>query len=505
MSNSNPPVPAPRWLARFGLLALAAYGVMIGWYFTTAAGGSDSSGYFNSARLFTEGKFDTELRIPAEFTGKLIEDKLQFLPLGFWPFPNNPHITPTYPTGLPLHMALTGKFLGWIAGPIVVGLFAALGAVWLCYAVGRELGLDARLAAASAAVLGLTPMFLFTAVQPLSDTLATTWALAAMWTALRARRSLGWAVACGAAYAMAVLVRPTNLLLLPAVVIFIGFDWKKLIAFGLGGVPGAVWQGVYNHVLYGGALKSGYGSIFETFHWEYGPPTAWHILKWLALLLPAVLLVLPFVATARAELRTRELLGLAVWFATITGLYTFYEVTREVWWCLRFILPAFPALILGGALGVEAIARRFDAAKADRFRTYAAVALALWVAILSRYWTRQFFIMNTKAGEQTYVEACDELKKRFPPGTLVVTMTFSGALYFYTDFPVLRWDQVKPGRFPEFVAAAQKAGRQICAVDFKWEEEKALREHCPGNWEPVTKLHNAAIWRLVYPPAAAAK
>ena len=115
--------------------------------------------------------------------------------------------------------------------------------------------------------------------------------------------------------------------------------------------------------------------------------------------------------------------------------------------------------------------------------------------------TRQFYIMNAKSGEQTYVEASKELQKRFPPGTLVVTMTFSGALYFYTDFPVLRWDQVKPERFQEFVTAAHKAGRQICAVDFKWEEEKVLRDHCPGNWEPVTKLYNAAIWRLVPPPA----
>jgi hypothetical protein len=509
MSNSNPPAPAPRWLVCFGLLALAAYAVMIGFYFTTAAGGSDSSGYFNSARLFTEGKFDTELRIPAEFTGPLIEDRLQFLPLGFWPFPGNPHITPTYPTGLPLHFALAAKLLGWLPGSIAVGLFAAIGAVWLCYATARELGLEARLAAAGAAVLGLSPMFLFTAVQPLSDTLATTWALAAMWTALRAHRSTGWAIACGAAYAMAVLVRPTNLLLAPAVVIFLGLDWKnwkKFLCFGLGGVPGAIWQGVYNHALYGGALKSGYGSIFETFHWDLGPPTALHILKWLALLLPTVLLALPFVAVTHAELRTRNLLGLAVWFGVITGLYTFYEVTHEVWWCLRFILPAFPALIIGGLFGVEAIARRFDAASLSRFYNITALGFAVWAAVLARYWTREFYIMNTKSGEQTYVEGCDELKKRFPPGTLVVTMTFSGALYFYTDFPVLRWDQVKPERFAEFVAAATTAGRQICAVDFKWEEEKALRQHCPGNWEHLATLHNASIWRLVPPtPAAATK
>jgi len=298
-----------------------------------------------------------------------------------------------------------------------------------------------------------------------------------------------------------VLVRPTNIVLAPALVVLLGLNWRQIVFFLFGGLPGALWQGFYNHALYGGALKSGYGSIFETFHLEYGLPTAAHFLQWLALLLPVVLLVLPFVAVARRELRTRELLALALWFAAITGLYLFYEVSHQVWWCLRFILPAFPALILGGLLGVEALARRFEAAPAERFRMVAALSLAVWAAILGRYWSRQFYIMNTKAGEQTYAEACTELQQRFPPGTLVVTMTFSGALYFYTDLPVLRWDQVKPARFPEFVALAQKAGRQICAVDFKWEEDKALREHCPGNWERVTTLKNAAIWRLLPAPA----
>ena len=43
-----------RWL---GLLALAAYAVFLARNTAVVAGGSDSSGYLNSARLFAEGKF----------------------------------------------------------------------------------------------------------------------------------------------------------------------------------------------------------------------------------------------------------------------------------------------------------------------------------------------------------------------------------------------------------------------------------------------------------------
>jgi 4-amino-4-deoxy-L-arabinose transferase-like glycosyltransferase len=417
-----------------------------------------------------------------------------------------PRITPTYPTGLPLHLALAGKILGWTAGSIAVGLFAALGAIWLIYAVARELGLGWQLAAAAAALLALCPIFLFAAVQPLSDGLATTWCLAAVFAALRARRARGWAVACGAAFAVAVLVRPTNLVLAPALLVLLGFDWRALALFAIGGLPGALWLGTYNHVLYGGALRSGYGSIFETFHLYWVAPTAWHFLKWLAAFAPAVLLVLPLAALVRRDLRTRELLALALWFGAIVGVYLFYEVSHEVWWCLRFILPAVPALILGGLLGVEALARRLDPPQTERFRAFAALALALWVAILARFWTRQFYIMNTKDGEQTYVDACAEVKKQFPPNTLILTMTFSGSFYFYTDLPVLRWDQINAAQFARFAALAQKAGRPICAVEFKWEEDKALREHCPGDWVRVATLKNAAVWRLAAaPPGAAPK
>ena len=55
--------------------------------------------------------------------------------------------------------------------------------------------------------------------------------------------------------------------------------------------------------------RSGYGDIFSAFALSYGAPTALHFAKWLALLLPAVVLALPFAALARSD-RRRELLAL---------------------------------------------------------------------------------------------------------------------------------------------------------------------------------------------------
>ena len=503
MSNPNPPAPAPRWLVRFGLLALAGYAVMIGCYFSTTAAGSDSSGYLNSARLFAVGQLETTQRIPPEFGPLTPGERVQLTPLGFWPSFPGPDVHPTYPTGLPLHLALAGKLFGWTAGALFVGLFAALGAILLCYAIGRELGLEASLAAGAAAVLACCPVFLFTSVQPLSDTLATTWCLAAVFCALRTRRQTGWAAACGAAFAIAVLVRPTNLVLAPALVVLLGFDWRRLLLFGLSGIPGAIWLGFYNHALYGGVLDSGYGPVGEAFAASWGLPTAWHFFKWLALLLPGVFVALPFFALARRELRTRELLGLAAWFGVIVTPYAFYEISHQVWWCLRFILPAIPALILAGMFGVEALVRRFDAARAQRLRVIVTLALVVWAAILARFWTRQFFIMNTKMDERVYADICAAAREKCAPGTLVVSMATTGAVYFYTDFAVLRWDQIDAARFARCIALARQAGRPVCAIVFDW-EEKDMRLRCPGEWTALATSRNATLYRLAAASAPAA-
>ena len=504
MSNPNPPAPAtraPRWLVWLGVFALASYGLYLALHLTTVAGGSDSSGYLNSARLLASGRLQADLRVPAEFGAPEALKRLQFSPQGFYAYEGNPHVTPTYPTGLPLHFALAGKILGWRVGPFVVELGAALAAVWLCYLVARETGIAVSLAAAGAVALAACPVFIFTSVQPLSDTLATAWCLVAVLTGLKARHHRGWAAACGAACAVAVLVRPTNVVILPALVVLLGADWRRLGLAAICGLPGVAWMAGYNHALYGSALNSGYGDWRAAFALHYGAQTALHFTKWLATLLPAVLLALPLAALTHRDTRSRALLACAVWFGAIVGVYAFYEVSHEVWWCLRFILPAMPALILASLLGVEALARRFASARANVVTTIAASVIAAWAVGGSYYWTRQLGVHYMKGYEQVYADACAAAAAKFPAGTLLVTSSFSGAVYFYTDFPILRWEEVDAAQFSRFAHLAQKAGRTVAALNFESQDETVLREKCPGNWVAAGRVKNATLWRLAAPTA----
>ena len=502
MSNPNPSfsgLRGRRLALGIGLGALLVYAIFIGKNTAVVAGGADSSGYFNSARLLTEGRLVTELRAPVEFGPRASLDGMHFLPQGFFPARDRIHLTPTYPTGLPLHLAAATSLFGWKLGPLLILMGAATGAIGLCYLVARELGLAPSLAAAGAILLAAFPVFIFASVQPLSDTLATAWNLAALFAALRARRQAGWAGAAGAALAMAVLVRPTNLLLAPALLVLLGLDGKRLALFVLGGLPGALWLAGYNTALYGHPLTSGYGGdIFSAFGLAYGAPTALHFAKWLALLLPAAVLLLPFAALARPELRSRELLALALAFAAISGCYAFYEVSHEVWWCLRFILPVVPALILAALLGVEALARGPGSRWPRAWRPASALGLALWAIGNSWYWSPELGVFMMKHYEQVYAEASHAARDRLPKDALVVCSAFSGSLYFYTDLAVLRLDQVEPPAFKRYASTAQGAGHAVCAVLFESEEAEAFRR-CPGAWTPLAKIRNVGLWQLAPP------
>lgn len=508
MSNPNAPSSASRspgiwrWL---GFGALALYAALLGVNFSPFAGGADSSGYLNSARLLAIGQLAAEPRIPDEFGPAEREIRQHFQPHGFVPFDGNPRLSPTYPVGLPLHLALAGRLLGWEAAPVVVGLAAALGALLLMYAVGRELGLPPALAAAGTAILAVYPVFLFMSLQPLSDTPATAWCLAAVWAALRSRRHRGWALAAGAALAVAVLVRATNLLLLPALVVVLGLDVRRLGLAGLGGLPGALWLGYYQRALYGSPWRSGYVDITEAFGWSYGWPTTLHFALWLALLLPAVLLVLPL-RTLRGDAGPRRnLAALAAWLVPFGVFYVFYSISHEVWWNLRFVLPGTPALILAGLLGVEAIARTRAAPAARRWRHGAAALLAVWATGLSVYWTDRFHLLLTKTYEQAYADTATAARREFSPGTLVVAGLHSGALLYYTDLPLLRWEFVRPEQFARFLARTTAAGRPVGAILHQVEEAEALQKNCPGRWTRLATVRDFSLWRLEPEPAAAGR
>jgi hypothetical protein len=500
MSNPNPPAApaaAPRWLLALFVIGLTGLTYFLYGQTTIVAAGSDSSGYMNCARLLARGELTAPQRIPPEVAADALP--YDFMPLGYNVSAKPGFIVPTYPQGLPMHLAVGGLTLGWRLGPhwIIVG--SAVAAILLCYVCAREIGVSPPLAMAGAAALALSPLFLFSSVQPLSDTLAMTWCVGAVWLALRARRgSLGWAWGCGMALAMAVLVRPSNLLLLPCLVVLLG-GWRRLFAAGLGGLPGALWLAYSNQLLYGHPLLTGYGSVLSTLEARYFLITLEHTGLWVARLLPAGLLLLPLALVPRWRERARLLLALAIWWTAFIVFYSFYPVTHEVWWSLRFILPALPALILAAVLGLDLLCER-AAARAPLWRYATAGALILWSAAVFQFWVPRLGLLGFSRNETAYLEASTWARKNLPADAIVATMPASGALYYYTGFPILRWDSVKPETYQRYAAAMRAANRPVYAMMFPGEETRAFTEHMPDKWEKVEVVAGITFWKLAASP-----
>jgi hypothetical protein len=491
MSNPNPATAAtPRWFAWCAMVALLVYGLFLATQFAPVAGGSDSSGYLNAAKLLASGNLDSPQR---DLSGLIVSSGLQLQPFGFTAEPARSRIVPTYPLGLPAHLAVVSSLFGWTLGPLLVGVVSTLAAIILCYLIAREIGLSWPLAATGAALFGAFPVTLFIAIQPLSDVLATTWILVAVFAALRARHSVGWAFVTGAALSIAVFVRPTNVLLLPTLVALIP-SWRSLFAAAAGGLPGALGLAWINTQLYGSPWRMGYGSIFDSFGSVYFWPTLLHFARWLALLLPVVILILPIAALRRVQGHTNLLIALALWFFGPVFFYAYYEVSHEVWWCLRFILPATPALILAALLGLETLL-----ASRPRILVIACATLTLWSFASSFYWTRHFHILLTKTYEQAYADIGHWAHDHLTADAVLFCYAESGAIHYYTSLPILRWDQIGPEEFARHATFLTQAKRPLYLLLFPEDETAVFRDRLLGRWEKTHSIAGRNFWHYLGP------
>jgi len=500
MSNPNPetlsaPEPAPRWLRI--LLLVALFGALAGVvrYSTAIAAGSDASGYLNFARLMAEGRITETLRVPVGLQPGY--NPVHFVPLGFYPIPNSDQVAPTYPPGVPIHQALASKVLGWDAGPIAVLLFAAAGTLVAFYLAARELRINPLTAGAGAAVLGLSPIFVFSSLQPLSDGLATTWVLISFWATLRSRRGTWlWALLAGFALSTATLVRPTNALAFP--LLLLGLDWRRWPAAFAGGLPGAVFFLYLNNTLFGSPFRTGYGPIEGIIGWEWLQPTLKFYAEWIPKMVPVFVALLPFVIFASWRRNARVLATLLLWWLAIAGFYALYAVTHEVWWCLRFILPAFPALGLLGLLGLDQLLQRPTFPRWSGAAAAVVLVIAGWFAL--DYWRVRFDLLHLGRYELAYRDVARWTVANLPKNAVVATLPASGSVYFYTPFSLLRWDTMSPQEYRRYADQIAAAGTPTYALLFPGEDERALREIMPGEWKKLQDVSGIAVWQLSLEP-----
>ncbi|HEY8995029.1 MAG TPA: hypothetical protein VIM71_10235 [Lacunisphaera sp.] len=498
----------PRLFLLAGLFG--AYAVFLAWYHCPYAGGSDSSGYLNSARLLLEGRLSVPLRTPEGLTAAVLPRRYLF-PLGFRLDATQENLLPTYPVGLPLHFAALGWLIGLEPAATVVGVFSALAFALLLYFTGLECGVRPGWSLAMTAVGALSPLTLTYALQAMSDLVATCWALALIFCALRSVRHAGWAAGAGASLAVAVLVRPTNALLLLPAALALHPSVRTWIAFVLGGLPGALFLAGYNHALYGTYVTSGYGDVSSLFAARHIPPTLWHYARWLPVV--ATPLVLASFALPWLETDRRKKFMLLAWAGGVLLFYSTYECTQETWWYLRFVLPALPALGIAAALGLQRInypswilMYRFLPAGASPASVSGGSVLRLPLAFLLLvtaiswlfYWDRELRVTKTELDDRTYPEVGRWVARQLPERAMVAVYQVSGAVLYYSDRPFVNPFGFLPDDYARFSAWLDQQHRPLYAVLYPFEEE-AVMQRMPGRWEVVTHIRQATIWRRLAP------
>jgi hypothetical protein len=497
---------AAPWLPGLAVGAAVVYFAFLVTHVGAYAGGADQSGYLSSARLLGLGRVTVPMRVVAGISPADLPP-FAYVPLGFRPH-GATEMSPTYPVGLPLAVLATARLTGWSIAPHATMVWHALLGVALMYWLGRMAGMSRGLSILASLMLATSPLYLFSSTTLMSDTPALVWTTAAVLLAWRSRDNHYLAALAGAAVALAVLVRPTNILVLGPVAACLGASrrrWSWLIA---GGAPGAAILLGYNAAAYGNPLQTGYGDVRDAFALANVPASFRSYVTWLPVeLTPLVVLAAGLPVLQRG--RPRLVAIVALWAVSFCGLYAFYYHTHEAWWYLRFVLPAFPPLIAASLLVGRWLMDRWPSSRRPTgSRALAAVGFGVGLLVLAHnvVWTERLEAADAGRGERTYYEAATWARAHLPANSALLAVQTSGALFHYTDFPLLRWDVLSREQFEAVVAALEKRGQPLHAVLFPYEveEQRALTDRVPGTWTLVGTVRQVTIWRFDGPLPAAA-
>ncbi|ATC64713.1 hypothetical protein CMV30_12500 [Nibricoccus aquaticus] len=481
-------------------LALAAYAVIVAQGVDSAAGGSDSSGYLNNARMMLEGKLSIP---PRAVAGVSVEEfGLDIVsPMPFKEAAVAGEIAPITAPGLALMCAAVGCVLPLHTAVSVVIFANLLLGILFTRLLAEEFGLSWKWAWVAGFGIGLSPLYLFIGLQPLSDGPSLTWVTAAIYFAWVSRRKAGYAWLAGGATAIAVLLRPPNFLCVVPILLCLAGSWHRCVSWAVGGIPGAAFQFWYSWRVWGSPFTSGYDKVGDVVKLEYLPANAAHYAFWLPwLLTPVVLFVfaLPFIR--RPGGLARMVLG--TWIGVFLGFYGVFAFTREAWWFLRFILPAFPALMIAALLGAREMSERFNASRflggPRRSRELLAIGM-LGLLLLAVHERRVFFWLGR---DRNLIQAAKWLKENAAPGSPVLSVQGAGTVFYYTDLPVILYFHDVVRESPDFARALKDGGKDVYAFMFHFERPDA-RPDFLGEWEQMASFQEdgVKIWKLRRPEA----
>jgi hypothetical protein len=472
---------------RYGssIAAAAAAAVAIGCFLLGAhiAFGADPSGYLSQARLWRTGNLT--MQTPLALQVNTVHGQHAFTPLGYYPSGTRGVAVPLYPPGLPLHFAAAAALAGERA-PFAIPPLSAAGVVVIAFLLGRRVG-GHRTALVAAAACATSPILLFEAVQPMSDTTAAFWwSLAVL---LLTRESIPAAACAGLATAIACLVRPNLFALVPVLALLAVWwrgSWRPLrrwVIYLLVPTATAVGFVLMQRSWYGGATTTGYGPVEFLFSLDHVATNLSRYARW-AITAQSLLIVLPLAApfVIRRHLVTPAIdlvhASRFAWAGLIfaAALQTFFllYLVLDDWFSFRFLLPALPWLLVLQAAVLAAACRRLPSG----LQTIGVLVIATLIASWGIDRARGLGAFGLRDTEQRYLDVV-AFTRTLPANAVYITVHHSGSLPYYTSATIVRWDWLENDELDRVVSNLRSLHRPPFLVidDF---EEPQFRQRFAG-------------------------
>jgi hypothetical protein len=449
-----------RWIAAAAAVTCVVVAVQFGAF---VAGGADSYGYVSEADLWATGR----LVMPDGLAGLPPWLGRATAPVGYRPALKPGAIVPIYSPGFPLAMALAQRVAGSWSGYYVVPLLGGL-AVWLTYTLA-ERSFGAATAVMACVLFAASPLFLFHTLEVMSDVPVTAWWLAAWVFGVQAGRWM--AFAAGLAAAAAILTRP-NIVVLAAVLTLVVAGSRprvrRVLLFTAPVVAACVAIALFNRVLYGSPLESGYGPLGYLFQTDRITRNLQRYFTWLVdLHTPVILLAL----AAPVVHPTRRGAWMLIFSAILLACYLPY-FAFDTWPFLRFLLPAIPLLFILASLVIVRAIEQVPVSLRTVCLIGVCVAGCLWYGFKSE----RLGLFAAERAEDRYQVVGEYLGRALPANAVVITVIQSGSIRWYGNRATLRWDFIPDGRFDEAIGVLSAQGYEPYLL-IEDHEEATFREH----------------------------
>jgi len=291
-----------------------------------------------------------------------------------------------------------------------------------------------------------------------------------------------------------------------------GTHTARALLFAAGSIPGCLLVAGINWHLYGSPLASGYGTLDSIYAWSYLWANLDRYPRWVIETgTPVVVLacIAPFTTLRRPLPEGRERPPHGIWgmwlcfIGVVLLSYVFYQPFDE-WSYVRFLLPAFPPLLVMTGVGLAVLFTPLE--RVGRGLRGAATAVA--VALVALHGVNYAADAGTLSGwrtEQRYVKTGEYIASTLPENAALLSMQHSGSARYYSGRLTVRYDLIPEQQLDPVVARLRRLGYHPYFLLENW-EIPLFRQRFQGfsalaetNWMPQAIIHSDRV--RIYDPA----